>query len=251
MAQLSAAIDGIAEACTALGTPITGGNVSLYNETRGEGIYPTPVIGIVGLLDDVTKAVPDSFQRRRRPILFLSAIRGRRPQRRQDFGATAYAQSLDLPLWGAPPRLDSAKKPPCIRPSQALADSRSARLRRRPLRRRQRRRACQRLLPQRSRRPRLDEARLTPDSPFAMARAPLRRDRLLRHRACRPSDLNAIRASITGFPQLWPAPSAKSPQAGSTSYVNDEPIIAASTSDLQQALSETLASQLAAEVVTA
>jgi phosphoribosylformylglycinamidine synthase II len=43
MAQLSAAIDGIAEACTALGTPITGGNVSLYNETRGEGIYPTPV----------------------------------------------------------------------------------------------------------------------------------------------------------------------------------------------------------------
>nr|WP_254601183.1 AIR synthase related protein [Caulobacter sp. S45] len=63
MAQLSAAIDGIAEACTALGTPITGGNVSLYNETRGEGIYPTPVIGIVGLLEDVTKAVPNSFQR--------------------------------------------------------------------------------------------------------------------------------------------------------------------------------------------
>src|ERR1035437_9753210 len=41
MAQLSAAIDGIAEACTALGTPVTGGNVSLYNETKGEGIYPT------------------------------------------------------------------------------------------------------------------------------------------------------------------------------------------------------------------
>ena len=61
MAQLSAAIDGIAEACTALGTPITGGNVSLYNETRGEGIYPTPVLGIVGILDDVTKAVPAAF----------------------------------------------------------------------------------------------------------------------------------------------------------------------------------------------
>ena len=61
MAQLSEAIDGIAEACTALGTPITGGNVSLYNETRGEGIYPTPVIGIVGMLDDVTKAVPCRF----------------------------------------------------------------------------------------------------------------------------------------------------------------------------------------------
>ena len=55
MAQLSAAIDGIAEACIALGTPITGGNVSLYNETKGEGIYPTPVLGIVGILDDVTR----------------------------------------------------------------------------------------------------------------------------------------------------------------------------------------------------
>src|ERR1700722_3912291 len=62
MAQLSTAIDGIAEACTALETPITGGNVSLYNETKGEGIYPTPVLGIVGILDDVTKAVPSGFQ---------------------------------------------------------------------------------------------------------------------------------------------------------------------------------------------
>jgi phosphoribosylformylglycinamidine synthase len=62
MAQLSDAIDGISEACTALGTPITGGNVSLYNETRGEGIYPTPVLGIVGILDDVTKSVPSAFQ---------------------------------------------------------------------------------------------------------------------------------------------------------------------------------------------
>jgi phosphoribosylformylglycinamidine synthase len=71
MAQLSAAIDGIAEACTALGTPITGGNVSLYNETRGEGIYPTPVLGIVGILDDVTKAVPSYFQRAGDAIVLL------------------------------------------------------------------------------------------------------------------------------------------------------------------------------------
>jgi len=71
MAQLSAAIDGIAEACTVLETPITGGNVSLYNETKGEGIYPTPVLGIVGILDDVTKAVPASFQRAGDAILLL------------------------------------------------------------------------------------------------------------------------------------------------------------------------------------
>ncbi len=71
MAQLSEAIDGIAEACTALSTPITGGNVSLYNETRGEGIYPTPVLGIVGILDDVSKAVPAHFQRAGDAILLL------------------------------------------------------------------------------------------------------------------------------------------------------------------------------------
>ena len=74
MAQLSEAIDGIAEACTALGTPITGGNVSLYNETRGEGIYPTPVLGIVGILDDVTRAVPADFQKGGDVILLLWPI---------------------------------------------------------------------------------------------------------------------------------------------------------------------------------
>jgi phosphoribosylformylglycinamidine synthase len=71
MAQLSAAIDGISEACIALGTPITGGNVSLYNETKGEGIYPTPVLGIVGIIDDVTKAVPADFQREGDAIVLL------------------------------------------------------------------------------------------------------------------------------------------------------------------------------------
>ena len=80
MAQLSAAIDGIAEACTALETPITGGNVSLYNETKGEGIYPTPVIGIVGIVDDVTKAVPAAFQRAGDAILLLWPVpKGKAP----------------------------------------------------------------------------------------------------------------------------------------------------------------------------
>src|ERR1035437_5678047 len=74
MAQLSAAIDGIAEACTAFSTPITGGNVSLYNETRGEGIYPTPVMGIVGILEDVSKAVPSHFQARGAAIVLLWPI---------------------------------------------------------------------------------------------------------------------------------------------------------------------------------
>ncbi|MGA3081934.1 MAG: AIR synthase related protein, partial [Terracidiphilus sp.] len=81
MAQLSAAIDGISEACLALGTPVTGGNVSLYNETRGEGIYPTPVLGIVGILDDVNKAVPADFQQAKDAIMLLWPVpRGEEPE---------------------------------------------------------------------------------------------------------------------------------------------------------------------------
>jgi phosphoribosylformylglycinamidine synthase subunit PurL len=80
MAQLTEAIDGIAAACTALGTPITGGNVSLYNETKGEGIYPTPVLGIVGILDDIAKAVPAHFQCGGDAIMLLWPIpRGEEP----------------------------------------------------------------------------------------------------------------------------------------------------------------------------
>ena len=98
MAQLSAAIDGIAEACTALGTPITGGNVSLYNETRGEGIYPTPVLGIVGILDDVTKAVPADFQQAGDAILLLWPVpRAKsRIRTRGSFQASADAASTRL-----------------------------------------------------------------------------------------------------------------------------------------------------------
>jgi phosphoribosylformylglycinamidine synthase len=80
MAQFSATIDGMAEACTTLGTPITGGNVSFYNETRGEGIYPTPVVGIVGILEDASKAVPAQFQKTGDAILLLWPVpRGEAP----------------------------------------------------------------------------------------------------------------------------------------------------------------------------
>ncbi len=106
MAQLSSAIDGIAEACIALGTPVTGGNVSLYNETKGEGIYPTPVLGIVGIIEDVTKSVPAAFQRAGDAVLFLSAFRGGGRQAKRDMGATDYAKSVMGELWGAPPVLD-------------------------------------------------------------------------------------------------------------------------------------------------
>ncbi len=146
MAQLSAAIDGIAEACTALGTPITGGNVSLYNETRGEGIYPTPVLGIVGILEDVTKAVPADFQHAGDAILLLWPVpRGEDPDPKLEvpldplpisqypfpalerepraketadatekdakegliaFGSSEFAKVVLASLWGKPPDLD-------------------------------------------------------------------------------------------------------------------------------------------------
>ena len=109
MAQLSAAIDGIGEACTALGTPITGGNVSLYNETKGVGIYPTPVIGIVGILDDVSKAVPANFQEAGDALVLLTLPSGDAgEQLLRAFGSSEYSKAVLGKLWGRPPRLDLA-----------------------------------------------------------------------------------------------------------------------------------------------
>src|SRR5260370_22304298 len=71
MWQFSEAIDGLAEACTALGTPITGGNVSFYNETLGKSIYPTPVIGVLGILDDASRVLKIAFRNEGDLILLL------------------------------------------------------------------------------------------------------------------------------------------------------------------------------------
>jgi phosphoribosylformylglycinamidine synthase len=122
MAQLSNAIDGIAEACVALGTPVTGGNVSLYNETKGEGIYPTPVLGIVGIIEDVTKSVPAAFQRAGDAVLFLSAFQGGGRQAKQDFGSTDYAKSVMGELWGAPPVLNLQEEAVLHKALAALAE---------------------------------------------------------------------------------------------------------------------------------
>jgi phosphoribosylformylglycinamidine synthase len=114
MAQLSAAIDGIAEACTALGTPVTGGNVSLYNETKGEGIYPTPVIGVVGIQDDVTKAVPSGFQQVDDLIAVFAPYSAEWDEEKDDytyessFGSSAFAQTIFGDKWGVPPGINIA-----------------------------------------------------------------------------------------------------------------------------------------------
>jgi phosphoribosylformylglycinamidine synthase subunit PurL len=122
MAQLSNAIDGIAEACIALGTPVTGGNVSLYNETKGEGIYPTPVLGIVGIIEDVTKSVSSAFRKAGDAVLFLSAFQGKGRQAKRDMGSTDFAKSVLGELWGAPPVLDLKEEVALNKALAALAE---------------------------------------------------------------------------------------------------------------------------------
>jgi phosphoribosylformylglycinamidine synthase subunit PurL len=102
MAQLVESIEGMAEACRFFETPITGGNVSLYNETLGEGIYPTPVVGIVGLMKTAAP-VTVPFKAAGRSIVLLGGP-GTVDETR--FGGTEYAKEIDKQLWGLPPALD-------------------------------------------------------------------------------------------------------------------------------------------------
>src|ERR1017187_7729712 len=111
MWQFSQTVDGISKACEELETPITGGNVSFYNETLGDGVYPTPVIGIVGIMEDVHKAVGPNF---RQPGRALLVIRGAEPGDASDveaeFGSSEYAKELLGEVWGFPPSLELEKE---------------------------------------------------------------------------------------------------------------------------------------------
>ena len=107
MWQFSKVIDGITKACEELDVPITGGNVSFYNETLGEGIYPTPVIGIVGILDDVHKAVFPNFREPRRAVVLLRASEpGDLIDAESEFGSSEYAKEILGAVWGFPPALE-------------------------------------------------------------------------------------------------------------------------------------------------
>jgi phosphoribosylformylglycinamidine synthase II len=107
MWQFSKVIDGITKACEELDVPITGGNVSFYNETLGEGIYPTPVIGIVGILEDVHKAVFPSFREPGRALVLLRASEpGDLTDAESEFGSSEYAKEILGVVWGFPPALE-------------------------------------------------------------------------------------------------------------------------------------------------
>jgi phosphoribosylformylglycinamidine synthase II len=111
MWQFSQTIDGITKACEELEIPITGGNVSFYNETLGEGIYPTPVLGVVGTLDDVHKAARMYFAAHGRTIALLRAGEtGDITDAESEFGSSEYAKEILGSLWGYPPELDLEKE---------------------------------------------------------------------------------------------------------------------------------------------
>jgi phosphoribosylformylglycinamidine synthase len=111
MWQFSQVIDGMTKACEELDTPITGGNVSFYNETLGEGIYPTPVVGVVGILEDVHKTAKMHFAQPGRKIVLLRANEaGDAVDAESEFGSSEYAKEVLGAMWGYPPQLDLEKE---------------------------------------------------------------------------------------------------------------------------------------------
>jgi phosphoribosylformylglycinamidine synthase II len=99
MWQFEQAVDGMAEACRAFGIPVTGGNVSFYNDTEGLSIHPTPVLGIVGLLDDIRKAVRPGFKAAGDAVVLLG-------ENLEELGGSEYIRIVHNLEAGAPPAMD-------------------------------------------------------------------------------------------------------------------------------------------------
>jgi phosphoribosylformylglycinamidine synthase len=100
MWQFAESVRGLKDACAHLGVPVTGGNVSFYNETLGESIYPTPVIGMVGLIEDVRAVVRHRFQQAQDVILLLgkSVPRLEGSELARAVAAASFAQLLPIDL---------------------------------------------------------------------------------------------------------------------------------------------------------
>jgi phosphoribosylformylglycinamidine synthase len=103
MWQIGEAVRGIGDACRALSVPITGGNVSLYNETEGRAIYPTPVLGVVGLLEDASQTTTRSFTREGASIVLLGDNRG-------EIGGSEYLAVMHRTVAGRPPAIDLGRE---------------------------------------------------------------------------------------------------------------------------------------------
>ena len=103
MWQFAEATRGLADACTVLETPVSGGNVSFYNSTAGTPINPTPVVGVLGLFDDVTRRTPMGFQSEGSTLLLLGDTA-------DELGGSEWAWAMHRHLGGVPPRVDLARE---------------------------------------------------------------------------------------------------------------------------------------------
>ncbi|WP_037732892.1 phosphoribosylformylglycinamidine synthase subunit PurL [Streptomyces megasporus] len=99
MWQFAEACRGLADACQVLGTPVTGGNVSLYNQTGDTAIHPTPVVGVLGVIDDVNRRTPMAFSEEGQMIYLLGDTR-------EELGGSAWSQVIHDHLGGMPPKVD-------------------------------------------------------------------------------------------------------------------------------------------------
>ena len=109
--QLAKACRGLSEACRALNTPVTGGNVSLYNETRGDDgtltpIHPTPVVGMVGMVADIDKVCGLAWRQAGDAIVLLGATADQADDDRVGLGGSSYQGVIHGLLTGRPPRVD-------------------------------------------------------------------------------------------------------------------------------------------------
>ncbi|WP_456323021.1 phosphoribosylformylglycinamidine synthase subunit PurL [Hydrogenimonas sp.] len=103
MWQFAQGCEGIKEACEILKTPVTGGNVSLYNETNGVSVFPTPTIAMVGVNEDQHNVLPSSFQEEGNMILLIG-------QTRKEFGGSLYMKELFKVTGGSLPAIDYDKE---------------------------------------------------------------------------------------------------------------------------------------------
>ncbi|MFI5780184.1 phosphoribosylformylglycinamidine synthase subunit PurL [Nocardia sp. NPDC051570] len=104
MWQFQQAVRGLADGCVALGIPVTGGNVSFYNQTGQTAILPTPVVGVLGVIDDVHRRIPTGFGAEPGETLILLG------DTRDEFGGSIWAQVEHDHLGGVPPKVDLARE---------------------------------------------------------------------------------------------------------------------------------------------
>jgi phosphoribosylformylglycinamidine synthase II len=103
MWQFSRAVEGLADACLEMEIPVTGGNVSFYNQTGTNAIHPTPVVGVLGVIDDVARRIPSAWQDEGQHLYLLGITR-------EELDGSAWANTIHQHLGGRPPQVDLGRE---------------------------------------------------------------------------------------------------------------------------------------------